>query len=70
MTSTPATSDRSRWIALVVLCVGALREADAAVGLEQPAGGERGRDADRDVDEEDPVPVERLGQHATGKQPD
>ena len=29
-----------------------------------------GHDADRDVDEEDPVPVDRLGEHAAGQQAD
>ena len=34
-------------------------------------GGEHcGDDADRQVDEEDPVPVDGLGQHAAGEQPD
>ncbi len=34
---------------------------------ERPAEGEGGR-TDRQVDEEDPVPVECLGQRAAGKQ--
>ena len=51
--------------------VGALAEADAAV-LRRAGGGasDRGDDADRDVDEEDPVPVDRLGQDAAGEQAD
>jgi hypothetical protein len=33
-------------------------------------GDDSGRDADRQVDEEDPVPVQRLGQDAAGEQAD
>jgi hypothetical protein len=50
--------------------VGTSPEADSVIALDQPDGQERGRDADRDVDEEDPVPVDRLGEDAAGKQPD
>ena len=38
--------------------------------LDQPHGEEPGGDADGQVHEEDPVPVDGLGQHATGEQPD
>ena len=47
-----------------------LREADAHVTIDEPHGQERGGDADRQVDEEDPVPVDRLGDHAAEEQPD
>ena len=50
--------------------VGALAEADPLVALDQPPRQHGGGHADRDVDEEDPVPVDRLGQHAAGKQAD
>ena len=50
--------------------VGALAQADALVGGQQPAAEYPGRDAHRDVDEEDPVPVDGLGEHAAGKQAD
>ena len=45
-------------------------EADALVAVEQPEREHGGGDADREVDEEDPVPAEGLGQHAAGEQPD
>ena len=50
--------------------VGAAAEADALVLLDQAQGGQRRGDPDRDVDEEDPVPVDRLGQHAADQQAD
>ena len=45
-------------------------EPDALVVLDQPAGQHRGRDADRHVHEEDPVPADRLGEHAAQQQAD
>src|SRR3954470_7455603 len=45
-------------------------QADARVTVEQARGDEGRADADRQVDEEDPVPVDRLGQHAAGQQAD
>ena len=50
--------------------VGAGLQADPAVVLEQARGEQGRREADRQVDEEDPVPVDRLGQRAAGQQPD
>jgi hypothetical protein len=47
-----------------------LREADAFVPIEQPHRQQRRRDPDRQVDEEDPVPVDRLGEHAARQQAD
>jgi hypothetical protein len=40
------------------------RIADALVALDDARGADRGQDADGQVDEEDPVPVEGLGQDA------
>ncbi len=45
-------------------------DADTGLMVEQADGEHRGGNADRDVDEEDPVPVECLGQRASGKQAD
>jgi hypothetical protein len=50
--------------------VGAAPQPDALVLVQQPGGEHRGGDADRQVDEEDPVPVDRLGQDAADQQPD
>ena len=50
--------------------VGPLVEADPGLVVDQPHREERGEDPDRDVDEEDPVPADRLGQDATGEQAD
>ena len=50
--------------------VGAVGEADALVLLEVAHGQHGGGDPDRDVHEEDPVPVDRLGQHAADEQAD
>jgi hypothetical protein len=50
--------------------VGALADADALVARDEPPREERRDDADGDVDEEDPVVVDRLRQHAAGQQPD
>ena len=47
-----------------------LAEADAGVAGQQARGEEPGGDPDGDVDEEDPVPVDRLRDHAAGEQPD
>ena len=51
-------------------CVRAPLEADSAVIRQQSGGEHAGRDPDRDVDEEDPVPVDRLRQDAAGQQAD
>ena len=40
------------------------------VAVDQPRGEQRRADRDRQVDEEDPVPVDRVGQHAAGEQAD
>ena len=50
--------------------VRALAEADTLVMLEQARGQYCRGDPDRQVDEEDPVPVERLGEHPAGEQSD
>jgi hypothetical protein len=50
--------------------VGALVEPEALVVLDVAQRQQRGRDADRDVDEEDPVPADRLGQRAACQQAD
>ena len=59
----PVTSDRAGH-------VGPVAEPEALVVLEQAEREERGDDPDRDVDEEDPVPVEGLGQDAAGEEAD
>ena len=50
--------------------VGALPEAEALVAGDQAHRRSAGGDADRHVDEEDPVPVDRFRQHAAGEQAD
>ena len=50
--------------------VGAAGEADAGVAGEQARGEESGEDPNGEVDEEDPVPVDRLRDDAAGEQPD
>ena len=50
--------------------VGALAEADPAVVLDQPPRQEGGGEPDRDVDEEDPVPADRLGEDPADQQAD
>jgi len=45
-------------------------DPDAPATLDEAQREECRPDADRQVDEEDPVPVERLRQHAAGQQPD
>ena len=50
--------------------VGAVAEPEALARLDQPQREERGRHADGDVHEEDPVPVDEVGQHAAGEQAD
>ena len=50
--------------------VGARAERRCPAGPRRPEREQRGRDADRHVDEEDPVPVDRLGQRAAGEQAD
>ena len=50
--------------------VGALLEADPLVVVDQPQREERRGDADRPVDHEDPVPVDRLGEDSSGQQAD
>ena len=50
--------------------VRAAAEADPLVALDQAQGEHGGDDRDRHVDEEDPVPVDRLGQDPAGEQPD
>ena len=47
-----------------------LAETDSLATLDQAQRGQSGRDADRQVHEEDPVPADRLGQHATDEQAD
>ena len=50
--------------------VHAVSEAEPAVGPDQRlAERERGK-ADREVDEEDPVPAQRLGEQAAGEEPE
>ncbi len=49
--------------------IGALGEADPPFAIEQAHSESDRGDADGDVDEEDPVPVDRLGEHPAGKQP-
>ena len=41
---------------------------EPAVGADQRAAERERRDADREVDEEDPVPAQRLGEQAAGEQ--
>src|ERR1043166_4472669 len=50
--------------------VGATPDADAPIALEQSGGGDGGRQAERQVDEEDPVPAHGLREQAAGEQPD
>jgi hypothetical protein len=50
--------------------VGALAQPEAAVVRQQPARRQRRAHTDRDVHEEDPVPVDRLRQHPAREQPD
>jgi len=50
--------------------IGSLPETDPSVAGDQPDRQQRGRHADRHVDEEDPVPADRLGQDAAREQPD
>ena len=50
--------------------VGALRQADALVVGDVAQRQQRGRDADRNVDEEDPVPADGLRQRPAGQQAD
>ena len=50
--------------------VGTFTQADARVVLQQPDGQHRGHDADRDVHEEDPVPVDGLREDPPGQQAD
>jgi hypothetical protein len=50
--------------------VGAVAQAQRLAGLDQPQREERGGDADGDVHEEDPVPVDEVGEHAAGQQAD
>ena len=58
--------DRARRPAVGALAAGRCpRRRSSRRGAE-----ERRRDADRDVDEEDPVPVDGLGEHAAGEQAD
>jgi hypothetical protein len=49
--------------------VGACPQARTLVRLDHPAGRDGGEDADGQVDEEDPVPAQQLGDDATGQQP-
>ena len=50
--------------------VGALLEPDAGPILDHAQRVEPGRDPDRQVHEEDPVPVQRLGEHAAEEEAD
>ena len=51
--------------------VGALRAGRSRWSrLDQPQREQPGRDPDREVHEEDPVPVDRLGDRTAGQQPD
>jgi hypothetical protein len=50
--------------------VGAVAQAQPRLVLEEPPGQHGGGDADRHVDEEDPVPGDRLGEDAAGQQAD
>ncbi len=50
--------------------VGALAEPDPLAALDQSQRGDAGRDADREVDEEDPVPADRLCERAAHEQAD
>jgi hypothetical protein len=50
--------------------VGALADPDALVARDEPLRQDRGEDPDRHVDEEDPVVVDRLREHAAGQQTD
>ena len=50
--------------------VGAAPEADPRIPTDEPHREQGGRGPDREVDEEDPVPVDRLRDHAAGQQPD
>ena len=43
-------------------------EAEPAVGPDERVAEREGGDADREVDEEDPVPAQRLGEQAAGEQ--
>ena len=43
-------------------------EPEPAVGADQRVAEREGGDADREVDEEDPVPAQRLGEQAAGEQ--
>ncbi len=45
-------------------------EADALIASDQPQGQHRRHDADREVDEEDPVPIDRLRDHTPEQQAD
>ncbi len=50
--------------------VGAGAQTETSIVGEQPAGHHDRGDADREVDEEDPVPADRLGDETAGDQPD
>src|SRR5258708_1628766 len=48
--------------------VDALAQPESGAFLDQPRAEYERRDADGQVDEEDPVPVDPLGEHASGEQ--
>ena len=50
--------------------VGPFGDADATVALQVAQGERAGDDRDRQVDDEDPVPIDRLGDRAAGEQAD
>jgi len=50
--------------------VGARAQPGTALDGQDPAAGQHRRDADRDVDEEDPAPVDEVGDDAPEEQPD
>ena len=50
--------------------VGSVAEADPFVALNKAVSSDRRQDRDRDVDEEDPVPVDGLRQDPAGQQAD
>ena len=50
--------------------VHAVSEAEPAVGADQRLAERERGEADREVDEEDPVPAQRLGEQAAGEEPE
>jgi hypothetical protein len=60
----------SEAVARIAQHVDAALEAERLALLDQRAAEQPGHDADGDVDEEDPVPVERVDDHAAQQQAD